>query len=232
MKLIDFIFPPICPICNKIAAGNNAGICPECEGRLPYVGDSYCMKCGKPVDEDEEYCSDCLTCTHEYDEGRAALVYDELTSKSLYRFKYNHKKEYAKVYGRIMTERLGEKIKSWDVDVIVPVPVHKSKMKKRGYNQAKLIADEVSKRLDIPVCHRLVTRNTATTVQKELGAKARQNNLKKAFNVTRNDVKYRTVLIVDDIYTTGATVDAMARCLKGVGIQNVYFVSLCIGRGT
>ena len=210
MKLIDFIFPPICPICNKIAAGSNAGICPECEGRLPYVGDSYCMKCGKPVDEDEEYCPDCLNCMHEYDEGRAALVYDELTSKSLYRFKYNHKKEYAKVYGRIMTERLGEKIKSWNVDVIIPVPIHKSKMKKRGYNQAKLIADELSKRLDIPVCHRL----------------------KKAFNVTRNDVKYRTVLIVDDIYTTGATVDAMARCLKGVGIQNVYFVSLCIGRGT
>jgi ComF family protein len=190
------------------------------------------MKCGKPVDEDEEYCHDCLRCTHEFVEGRAALVYDEFTSKSIYRFKYNHKREFAKVYGRIMVERLGEKIKSWNADVIIPVPIHKSRMKKRGYNQAKLIADELSKRLNIPVCNTLVVRNTATSVQKDLSAKARQNNLKKAFNVTKNDVKYRSVLIVDDIYTTGATVDAMARCLKGVGIQNVYFVSLCIGRGT
>jgi len=232
LKLIDFVFPKICPVCNEIVSGGKGGICNDCERKLPYIGDSYCMKCGKPVEEDEEYCRDCIRCTHEYKEGRAALVYDEITSKSIYRFKYNHKREFAKVYGRIIDERLGEKIRSWDADVIIPVPVHKSKLKKRGYNQAGLIADELSKRLNIPVCNSLVVRNKATTVQKELSAAARQNNLKKAFNVTRNDVKYRTVLIVDDIYTTGATVDAMARCLKGVGIQNVYFVSLCIGRGT
>ncbi len=232
MKLIDFIFPPICPICNEIVSGSNAGICPACERKLPYIGSSYCMKCGKPVDEDEEYCSDCLMCTHEYDEGRAALIYDELTSKSIYRFKYNHKKEYAKVYGRIMGDRLGPKIRSWGVDAMIPVPIHRSKLRKRGYNQAELMADELSGILDIPVCTTLVVRNTATAVQKELSAEARQNNLKKAFKVTRNDVEYRSVLIVDDIYTTGATVDAVARCLKGVGIQKVFFVSLCIGRGT
>ena len=232
MKLIDFVFPKICPVCNEIVSGGTGGICFDCEKRLPYVGNDYCMKCGKPVDEDEEFCFDCLRSAHVYDEGRAALVYDEITSKSIYRFKYNHKREFAKAYGKIIYERLGSKIASWDVDVMIPVPVHKSKKKKRGYNQAKLIADELSKRLNIPVCNTLVVRNTATTVQKELSAAARQNNLKKAFNVTRNDVKYRSVLIVDDIYTTGATVDAMARCLKGVGIQNVYFVSLCIGRGT
>ena len=190
------------------------------------------MKCGKPVDDDEEYCFDCTRCTHEYDEGRAALVYDEITSKSIYRFKYNNKREYAKVYGRIIDEQLRDKIRSWNVDALIPVPIHKSKLKKRGYNQAELIADEMSKRLGIPVCTSLIERSAATSVQKELSAAARQNNLKKAFNVRGNDVKYNAVLIVDDIYTTGATVDAMARCLKGVGIRNVYFVSLCIGRGT
>lgn len=232
MRIIDFVFPKICPVCNEIVSGGKGGICNDCERKLPYIDGSYCMKCGKPVEEDEEYCSDCIRSTHEYEEGRAALVYDEITSKSIYRFKYNHKKEYAKVYGRIIDERLGEKIRSWKADAIIPVPVHRSKQRKRGYNQAGLIADELSKRLKIPVCDSLVVRNMATTVQKELSAADRQNNLKKAFKVTRNDVKYRSVLIVDDIYTTGATVDAMARCLKGVGIQNVYFVSLCIGRGT
>ena len=229
--ILDCVYPRICPVCNKIVSVFGRDICPECERRLTYVGDSFCMRCGKPVDEDEEYCIDCISGEHVYDEGRAALVYDEYMSKSIYRFKYNGKREFASFYGRVMTDCLGRKIKSWKADAIVPVPVHKSKLKKRGYNQALLLAKELSVRLDIPLYDGLVCRRAATAVQKELSAKERQNNLKKAFNVTQNVVKLDTVLIVDDIYTTGATVDAMARCLKGAGVQKVYFVSLCIGRG-
>ena len=229
--ILDCVYPRICPVCNKIVGGFGRDICPECERRLTYVGDSFCMRCGKPVDEDEEYCIDCRSGVHVYDEGRAALVYDEYMSKSIYRFKYNGKREFACFYGRVMTERLGGKIKSWKADAIVPVPVHKSKLKKRGYNQANLIAKELSRRLSIPLYDGLVSRRAATAVQKELSAKERQNNLKKAFNVTQNVVELNTVLIVDDIYTTGATVDAMARCLKGAGVRKVYFISLCIGRG-
>ena len=140
--------------------------------------------------------------------------------------------EFAKLYGRIMHDRLKEKIDEWNVDAIVPVPVHKSRLKKRGYNQAALIAKELSKRLKIPVNECLVVRTGATGAQKDLSAAERQNNLKKAFKVTENVVEYDTVLIVDDIYTTGATVDAMARCLKGAGIKKVYFATLCIGRGS
>ena len=229
--ILDCVFPRICPVCNEIVGVFGRDICPECERRLTYVGDSFCMRCGKPVDEDEEYCSDCSTGGHVYDEGRAALVYDEYMSKSIYRFKYNGKREFASFYGRIITECLGQKIKSWKADAIVPVPVHKSKLKKRGYNQAYLIAKELSGRLSIPLYDGLVKRSAATAVQKELSAKERQNNLKKAFKVTQNVVELNTVLIVDDIYTTGATVDAMARCLKGAGVRKVYFISLCIGRG-
>ena len=229
--VLDCIYPRICPVCNQIVSVWHADICPECERKLTYVGDSYCMRCGKPVDEDEEYCSDCQRSEHAYDEGRAALLYDEYMSMSIYRFKYNGKREFASFYARVMTKQLGRKIKSWEPDVIVPVPVHKSKLKKRGYNQAYLIAKELSKNLGIPVNDRLVRRNTATAVQKNLSAKERQNNLKKAFKVTQNVVSLNTVLIVDDIYTTGATVDAMARCLRGAGVKKIYFVSLCIGRG-
>ena len=228
---IDCIFPRICPVCNDIVNKRGYDICPGCARKLTYVGDAYCMRCGKPVGDDEEYCHDCAKGDHVYDEGRAALVYDEYMSKSIYRFKYNGKREFAGFYGRIMYERLAGMIRSWKIDVIVPVPVHISKLRKRGYNQAYLLAKELSKRLKIPVNDRLVLRSAATAVQKELGAKERQNNLKKAFNVTQNVVELDTVLIVDDIYTTGATIDAVARCLKGAGVKNVYFVSLCIGRG-
>ncbi len=229
--ILDGIFPRICPICNEIVKRGGYDICPDCARRLSFVGDSYCMRCGKPVEELEEYCRDCVSGIHDYDEGRAALVYDEYMSKSIYRFKYNGKREFAGFYSRVMYERLGKKMESWNADVIVPVPVHRSKQKKRGYNQAYLIAKGLSDRLHIPVCDTLVTRNKATAVQKNLGARERRNNLKKAFNVTQNVVKLDSVLIVDDIYTTGATIDAIARCLKAAGVSRVYFATLCIGRG-
>lgn len=230
--LIDMIYPRICPVCNEIITARAADICPECAGRLNYVGFSFCMRCGKPVRDDEEYCSDCIAAGHEYDEGRAVLLYDGVTSRSLYRFKYGGKQEYAKFYGRVICERLGRKIKSWNADVIIPVPIHPSRKRKRGYNQAELIAKEISKRLGIRMATDIVYRSRATGALKKLGARERQNNLKKAFNIKQNSVKYETVLIVDDIYTTGATVDAMARCLKGAGVKKVYYVALCIGRGS
>ena len=229
--MADLIYPPVCPVCNDIVSVRHRDICPECEKKLTFIGDSYCMKCGKPVEEYEEYCGDCRRLLHMYDEGRAALVYDLYMSRSIYRFKYAGKQEFARFYARIMYERLGDKMKSWRADAIIPIPVHKKRLRKRGYNQAGLIARELSKRLGIPVREDIVTRCTATKAQKNLGAGERQNNLKKAFKVTGNVVKLDTVLVIDDIYTTGATVDAMAGCLKGAGVRKVYYASLCIGRG-
>lgn len=228
---MDAVFPRICPVCGEIVREAGRDICIMCEKKLAFVGDDHCMRCGKPVDAADEYCDDCKRRRHTYDEGRGVLLYDEYMSKSIYRFKYNGKREFAAFYGRVMHERLARKIGSWDVDVMIPVPVHKTKLKKRGYNQAALIADELSKRTGIPVDNRSVKRIAATDVQKNLGAAERQNNLKKAFIATQNVVKYKSVLIVDDIYTTGATVDAVAAALREGGVGKTYFITLCIGRG-
>lgn len=229
--LYDLIYPSVCPVCDRVTSRFAADICPDCQRRLSFVGRSYCMTCGKPVDEADEYCADCKGRRHIYDEGRSLLVYDEYASASVYRFKYRGRREYAACYARLMHERLERKIRSWDPDVMIPVPVHKSRLKKRGYNQAALIADELAKRTGIPVDKGLILRKVATGAQKNLSAAERQKNLKKAFIATGNVVKYRTVLIVDDIYTTGATMDALAAVLKDAGIRKVYFVTLCIGRG-
>ena len=230
-SVLDLVFPKICPLCGHIVPFGRGMICPDCEGKLTYATEPYCMRCGKPVDEDEEYCRDCLSGRHVYDEGRAALIYDEYMSKSIYRFKYNKKREYALFYGDIMTTVLADKIRRWNVDAVIPVPIHKNRLKKRGYNQAELIAKQLSLKFHIPLRNDIVIRQSATTVQKNLSARARQNNLKKAFKVTSNSVKLYSVLIVDDIYTTGATIDAMAACLKDAGVKKVYFATLCIGRG-
>ena len=229
--ITDMIYPKICPVCNRIMPLGCRSAHPDCAAKLSFAVEPYCVRCGKPVEEYMEYCSDCTRVKHFYDEGRAALIYDEYASKSIYRFKYNGKREYAAFYADIMQKHLAHVIRRWNTDVIIPVPVHRSRLKKRGYNQAYLIAKELSKRLSIPVDDTLVVRTSATGVQKKLGAKERQNNLKKAFKVSRNGVELNSVLVVDDIYTTGATIDAMAKCLKDAGIKKVYFATLCIGRG-
>ena len=229
--LADLIYPRICPVCNNIVKPFGADICPSCEKKLSRVTGNLCQKCGKPVEDDEKLCRNCERVHHVYDRGCSVFLYDEYMSQSMYRFKYNNKREFAHYYGRMMSECLGDTIRQWGVDLIVPVPAHKKRLRQRGYNQAYLLAKELSERLCVPVRSDVVTRCDATLALKNLDAAQRQNNLKKAFKVNQNVVKSNSVLIVDDIYTTGATVDAVAGCLKGAGAAKVYFATLCIGRG-
>lgn len=231
-NILDYVFPPRCAVCNGVMLHLRDGVCEECRDKITFVEDPLCLKCGKPIDDPgAEFCTDCENKVHYYREGRGVLLYDEYMSKSIYAFKYNGKREYACFYAKLIYGRLKNKIKMWDCEALVPVPVHKSKLKKRGYNQAAILAEELSKLCKIPVREDLISREKSTIVQKNLSAKDRENNLKKAFIIRKNSVKLRSVAIVDDIYTTGSTIDAVAAKLHEAGVENVYFITLCIGRG-
>lgn len=112
----------------------------------------------------------------------------------------------------------------------MPVPIHRNKRIKRGYNQAEVMAQAISRQTGIPVVP-LVERTVDTLPQKELTPEKRAKNLKNAFKVRKNGVKFKRILIIDDIYTTGATVDAMAGILLDRGIDEVYCLYGCIGQG-
>ena len=116
-------------------------------------------------------------------------------------------------------------------DAMVPVPVHKKRMKKRGYNQAAVLAERLSAYTGIPVLENWLVREGDTAPLKDLGAQERQNNLKKAFKIVRNDVKLNTIVIIDDIYTTGSTVDAIAQVIRQHSDCRVYVLTAAIGRG-
>ncbi len=186
------------------------------------------MKCGKPVREQEQFCEDCCRRDHDFDQGRAVFEYKSI-SKSIYRFKYGGRQEYADYYAEEMVKEFGELIHFWHPDAIVPVPIHWKRRAGRGYNQAELLADGVGKRCNIPVYKKLVRRAVNTKPQKLLNVHERQNNLEKAFIISQNDVKLDTILLLDDIYTTGSTADAIARLLKQHGVHKVFVLSLAIG---
>lgn len=228
---VDLIFPRRCPVCDNPVKPFGKLICDSCIPKVKYVGKNKCLKCGKPVeDEIIEYCGDCMRIKHIYDRGFSVFEYASIAD-SIYRFKYRNRREYAAFYGECMAARIGTILLSLGVEAIVPVPIHRSKQRSRGYNQAKLLADELSKRINIPVRDDLIIRSKKTIPLKELAPNERKNNIKGAFKLACNDVKLTTIVIIDDIYTTGATIDAVSAVFRAAGVKSVFALSLAIGQG-
>lgn len=230
-KIINLVYPARCPICDDIVPMGQGLACEECRVRIKYIREPRCRKCGKQLlDETTVFCMDCEKQKHAYEQGYALYDYQSM-KKSIYRFKYSKRSEYAKYYAEDILEHLSEEIKKMDADALIPVPLYKKKKVARGYNQAEVLAKELSKLTGIPCYADLVVRVKNTVPQKELDNNERQNNLKKAFLIHSDVVKLKKTIVVDDIYTTGSTVDAVARELRQHGVGKVYFLTLCIGEG-
>lgn len=195
------------------------------------IEEPRCKKCGKPIRRKEaEFCYDCEREELCYEQGRSLWLHKMPVSSSIYAFKYKNRRVYGEVYGREMAKTFRKIIRLWEIDVIVPVPLHKKKQKKRGYNQAEILAKEIGSRVGIPVDITLVKRKMNTVPQKEFTRKERKKNLKNAFEVT-GKVKGKRVLIIDDIYTTGSTIDSISILLKKAGAEKTYFLTISIGQG-
>ena len=122
-------------------------------------------------------------------------------------------------------------MRRWEIDEIMPVPLHPSRKRMRGYNQAEILAAELSIRTGIPLRNNALFRIKKTVPQKELDDEGRRRNLMGAFGVSTDWIPCRNVLLIDDIYTTGSTVERCAKMLKKAGVQNVYFLTISIGQG-
>lgn len=226
--ILQLLFPLRCPVCDGIVQPRGEKICPDCLGKLKLLTPPWCMKCGKKVGETEEFCPDCRRREHDFVRGRGLYDYKS-ASLSIYRFKYGGRQEYQDFFGEEMAEYLGGFVRGVKPEALIPVPLHKKRMRARGYNQAELLARALGSRLNVPVCTDFLVREKNTAPLKYENPKERQNNLKKAFNIAKNDVKLKRVILVDDIYTTGSTVDEAARTLKAAGVESVYFVTLACG---
>lgn len=210
-SVLTLLFPKKCPLCDEVVKTD--GFCKDCRSKLYFLKDAGRVK------------RENLT------EGRILLDYGQV-APAIYRFKYSGRREYAKSFAAEINRELGELMCQWKADGIIGVPLHKSRQRKRGYNQAELLAKELSRLLEVPFYKDLVVRVKNTVPLKELNALQRQNNLKKAFKMRRNDVKLYTIIIVDDIYTTGQTVEEIARLLRTAGVQQIYVVTVAGGAET
>lgn len=231
-NVLPIFFPRHCPVCDGLTVYGEK-IHPACRKKLPYLRGPICFRCGKPIsDPAREYCYDCRIFPKTFQKGRALFLYNTMTRPLMSAFKYQNKRVLSHFFVQELCERYQPVIRSWNIEAIIPVPVHKNKQKKRGYNQAALLSRGLARSLCLPH-YDLLIRSVDTLPQKQFGPQARLNNLQKAFRLNpqygQTARHLSRVLLVDDIYTTGATMEACTRILHRAGITHVYILSVCTG---
>ena len=230
MGILDLLYPARCPVCHGVIRGQGE-VCTVCRKRLPYLKEPKCKKCGKEIGKDEqEYCSDCQRFQHSFDRGASVFAYDPVMRRSISMFKYHNRREYASFYAGEMYRNCEHLIRYYAPEVILPVPIHQYKKRQRGFNQAELVARELGKMLNLPVDTNYLMRVEKTTPQKELTRQQRKVNLCQAFAIREKRKYYERVLLVDDIYTTGATIDAISEILRENQTKIIFFLTICVGR--
>lgn len=224
----DALFPTdcTCDVCGaELIADTRVRLCSHCVDTLPFVGEHICLYCGMPLKDESDYCNRCQYSKQEFSKNRAPLVYDGDVKRLIYAFKFNQKKYIAETLGALMADEYLKR--SMDADIIVFVPMTKEEEKKRGYNQSELLANEVGKRLNMPVLPALV-KIRSTSAQKELKGKDRATNLEGAFACVFDQVKNRRILLIDDIFTTGATANECAKTLLKAKARDVSVLTSAI----
>ncbi len=230
MILKNLFFPPKCILCDKVLPlkQEKPNICDKCTTKLPLLPTRTCVKCGKPLDigHDKPFCPFCL----KQHPGLSAVVspflYKEDMRESVLRFKFRNRPGYAESYARYMAQRL-RTYKLTQFDALVPVPISKKRHRERGYNQSFLLAKELSRLLNISVQNLLVKIKDVPR-QSTLSRKERAEMPKKAFAFAGADTLPHSVLLIDDIFTTGATVSACSALLRKAGIPKVYVATLTV----
>lgn len=179
-------------------------------------------------------CDDCRRNPHVYDSGRAVYIYQGIMKQAIYRFKYSNRRQYGRIFAKDAMKNTD--LRGWfrmigRPSVIIPVPMFAKKQRIRGYNQAAVFGRALGEFLGCECREDILTREVDTPALKTLAPEERKQALFRAFQCHASDVKLNRILLVDDIYTTGATVDAVSAVLREAGAGQIYILCICIGRG-
>ncbi len=221
-RMVDFALPPRCAGCGSIAAEPGT-FCLDCWGQLDLLGPPCCARCAFPFEHDQgddALCGACLADPPPFDRLRAAVAYGELARTVALKLKYGRRPGAAATMAGLMDRHLG----AFPDPILCPVPLHRWRIWQRGYNQSALIAAGLARRSGIELRLGLLERIKATPPLREMSPAERRRTVRGAFRVhprQRDAIKGRNILLVDDVFTTGATAAACARALKRAGAAEV-----------
>lgn len=218
--------------CNCILCGcelivkDGSGLCDECHAKLEYVGEKYCLKCGCVIYNEAQLCLECQNNVRHFDRARAMLVYTGALHKIILNYKFYNKKYLSKYLARFICGAYKKYF--FDCDIIVPMPISKERYKERKYNQAELLAEECGD-LKLPIISTALVKHKDTPRQTELNGIDRRKNVLGAYSVVDSAaVKGKRVLLLDDVLTTGTSVNEAARVLKIAGALKVEVITIAI----
>lgn len=216
-KTLNILFPKNikCIFCGEEVNENQFSLCDKCEKDFD-KNYKICERCGTVVKSESNYCLVCLNNQREFNYARAPFIYKDKVVSAIHNFKYSGAKYLAEPFAKLMINSFLElKELIGNFDFIIPVPMHKNKLKKRKYNQSKLLADEISKLVSITVLDNVIVKVKNTDSQTTLSRKDRFKNMEDVFKITdKKIVKNKNILIVDDVLTSGATTESMSKLLK------------------
>lgn len=229
--IADVIFPPRCITCAVILEEHGPlPFCPPCEAGIRYIRSPLCTLCGIPFSPEageDRLCGECLITRRPFAVARAVALYEDTLLTAIHLFKYRGRIGIGSVLGNIMADFAGG---MWDMDtfsVIMPVPLHRKRLRKRGFNQALILARRIAHRFTLPLDFMTLRREVFTEPQVGLGHAERDLNIRGAFTVRKPErVAGKRILLVDDVYTTGSTLAECAGTLLDAEAASVAVLTL------
>lgn len=221
-NVLDFALPPRCGGCGTIVDEVDS-FCADCWRTLEFLGSGGCSRCGLPLKAtDAELCGACLAKPPRLDRIRSAVAYDDISSTIAMRLKYGRKVGLARTMSRYMSSLVADLPEA----LLVPVPLHRSRLWRRGFNQSAIVARALSKQTGLPMSAEALQRVRATPPLKGMNMRQRRRTVAGAFRANPAvELRGRTVVLIDDVVTTGSTANACARVLKSAGAARVELIS-------
>ncbi|MCU0614249.1 MAG: ComF family protein [Desulfobacterales bacterium] len=231
--IIDIIYPRTCLSCNKALGENPVDeiICRKCWNSIRLNNYPFCLKCGRHIEEANVSLNSCPACRAQnlcFDRAYSACIYEGAIKKLIHALKYSEKEHLGASLSRLLIDFIREfKLKISEIDLLIPIPLHKSRLREREFNQSEILAGYIAREFKKTLSVESLSRRHRTRPQADLSFDKRLSNVKNSFIVDKKEMIFKkNILLIDDVFTTGSTCSDAARALKEAGAKKVIVLTL------